>query len=67
MPNAFFFVLVETKAYIGMFLLHELKETRHVWSSEVINSFKSGEYGSLREALEVVLTNILKNIHFKRR
>lgn len=66
MPNYFFLVL-ETEAYIGMFLLHELKETRHVWSSEVINSFKSGEYGGLRKALEVVLTYVLKNINFTRR
>lgn len=45
--------------YIAVFLLHEFEEGRHVGPSEVIHRFQAGEHRRPRQALEVVLANIL--------
>lgn len=48
------------KTYVRMFLLYKLKKTGHIWASKVIDRLETREYGSLREALEVIFTYILQ-------
>jgi len=42
-------------------LLDELQEAGHVRATEMIDRLKTREYGGLRQPLEVVLTDVLKN------
>lgn len=48
------------ETYVRMLLLYELKKTGHIWASKVIDRLESREYGSLREALEVIFTYVLQ-------
>lgn len=46
--------------YIGMLLLYEFQKTRHIWTTEMIDSLQSSEHRSFRQSLKVIFTNILK-------
>jgi len=46
--------------HVAVFLLNELEERGHVGSTKVIDGLQPREHGLLGQALEVILTNILK-------
>lgn len=46
--------------YIGMLLLYEFQKTRHIRTTEMIDSLQSSEHRSFRQSLKVIFTNILQ-------
>lgn len=48
-------------AHVAVLALHKLEERGHVWTTKVVHGLQAGEHGRVRQSLEVVLTNVLKN------
>lgn len=45
--------------YIGVLVLYKLEKSDHIRSAEVIDCLQPCEHTALRDALKVVLTNVL--------
>ena len=51
------------ETYVGMLFTYKLEKGIHVWPTEMIYGFQTGEHTPVRDALEVILANILQCVN----